>query len=89
MVSVPSLHPGLLAAVHPWDPSDYKRKLARVQGEHRVCTQGGACVGAGRVAPQWLEAPAHAHACAQRLPCKQRSASALVPPRAACELTAV
>lgn len=35
MVSVPSLHPGLLAACHPWDPSAYKAKLARMQGARR------------------------------------------------------
>jgi hypothetical protein len=34
MVSVPSLHPGLLAACHPWSPADFKRKLINMQGGH-------------------------------------------------------
>jgi len=32
MVSVPSLHPGLLAACHPWDPKEFKSKLIQMQG---------------------------------------------------------
>lgn len=32
MVSVPSLHPGLMAACHPWNPHEIKDKLFRMQG---------------------------------------------------------
>ncbi|KAI8471477.1 MAG: hypothetical protein J3K34DRAFT_520556 [Monoraphidium minutum] len=52
MVSVPSLHPGLLAACYPWDPATIKRELitmqdtaasvvfARDQGSGRVTIDG-------------------------------------------------
>jgi hypothetical protein len=32
MLSVPSLHLGLLAACHPWSPTGYKEKLMNMQG---------------------------------------------------------
>ncbi|GBF98468.1 long-chain-alcohol oxidase-like [Raphidocelis subcapitata] len=31
MVSVPSLHPGLMAACHPWNPLEFKNQLIRMQ----------------------------------------------------------
>jgi hypothetical protein len=37
MVSVPSLHPGLLAACYPWHPTKYKGNIANMQSGWRPC----------------------------------------------------
>lgn len=48
MVSVPSLHPGLLAACHPWDPATFKSRLMELQDIATAVVFARDC-GGGRV----------------------------------------